>query len=47
MCKGYKKEGGLCEDQKGHWHGRRMESEGDKRPGKMGLGGDPTVGSLA
>lgn len=27
--------------------GRRMDSEGDKRPGHMGLGGDPRVRSLA
>lgn len=40
------KEGAMCEDQKGHWHGRRMGSKGDKR-GLMGLVGDPTVESLA
>lgn len=36
----------MCKDQKGHWCGRWMGSEGDKRLGQMGLGGDPTVGSL-
>lgn len=47
VCKGYKKEGGMCEYWRGHCCGRTMDGEGNKRPGLMGLGGDPRVRSLA